>query len=222
MWKYPVGRVHSTTDSLKREWWGTKSNPPPPPHHHHYHQCNHPTNVIIFHHPVLAWAKKLHAGNSPNMRKSLPHIKWQTNRNRMPSHREGNEQPFRFLLLCYSSLYFLVWHFVLIILGHGSICHNCLCWSGFLCFTLLCSIWRTGGWRVNEDRTMRRMRRDTISKWKSFTLWGWWCCKKYPNSLLKGKISFSEILIFLSLQTLKPEPKYIFVCPLTFINPLHQ
>lgn len=90
MWIYPVGRVHSTTDSLRIE---SKDGPK---------RILlvavviaiiviNTVTIIFHHHPFLLYElepKNFTLETPPTWEKSLPHKKWQTNRNGVPSQRQ--------------------------------------------------------------------------------------------------------------------------------------
>lgn len=90
MWINPVGRVHSTTDSLRIE---SKDGPK---------RILlvavvitiiviNKVTIIFHHHPFLLYElepKTFTLETPPTWEKSLPHKKWQTNRNGVPSQRQ--------------------------------------------------------------------------------------------------------------------------------------
>lgn len=90
MWKYPVGRVYSTTDSLRIESKDALKQILLVTIIITIIVINKVT-IIFHHHPFLPHElepKNFTLETPPTWEKSLPHKKWQTNRNGVPSQRQ--------------------------------------------------------------------------------------------------------------------------------------
>lgn len=105
MWNYPVGRVHSTTDSLRIESEDVPKQILLVAVVTTIIVINKVT-IIFHHHPFLLYElepKNFTLETPPTWEKSLPHKKWQTNRNGVPSQRQ--RATFRIFLVLFFILF---------------------------------------------------------------------------------------------------------------------